>query len=63
MVNKLSNLAEFLENDSLPLWLKEELQAKREEISAALDKGQPFVLTGPNGETVTITPKQVAAVA
>jgi hypothetical protein len=63
MVNRLSNLAEFLEDESLPVWLKGELQAKREEIDAALEAGQPFVLTGPNGETVTIAPKQVAAVA
>ena len=64
MVNKLSVLADFLDDESLPPWLKQMLRDKREEIAAALEKDRPFTLpSGPNGEVVTITPKQVAAVA
>jgi hypothetical protein len=64
MVNKLSDLADFLDNDSLPPWLKEQLKEKREEITAALEKGESITLpAGPNGERVTIGPKPVAAVA
>lgn len=64
MVNKLSELADFLDDDSLPPWLKEQLKEKREEITAALEKGESITLpAGPSGERVTIGPKPVAAVA
>ena len=55
VVNRLSSLADFLENDSLPAWLKKQLQEKRTEISEALDDGKAITLTGPNGEQVTIS--------
>jgi hypothetical protein len=64
MVNRLSELADFLDDESLPLWLKEALKTKREEINDALEAGQSFTLPpGPNGEVVEIAPKAVAAVA
>jgi hypothetical protein len=63
MVNKLSDLANFLNEDSVPAWLKQELDRNRQEITAALEKGQPFTLTGPGGEKVTISPKHAAAAA
>jgi len=61
MVNKLSDLADFLENDSIPAWVKEQLAEKRDDIVHALENGQPYQLTGPKGEVVTITPSKAAA--
>jgi hypothetical protein len=63
MVNRLSELANFLDQDSLPMWLKEALSAKQPEITAALQNGQEFTLTGPHGEKVTIAPKHATAAA
>ena len=61
MVSNLNNLAEFLADESLPLWLKQQLQARREEILRAFEAGQPITLEAPNGESVTIAPRPVAA--
>lgn len=61
MVNRLSDLAEFLHDDSLPLWLKREIDIHRTAIFSALDRGEEYVISGPNGEQVKITPKTVAA--
>ncbi len=36
MVNKLSDLAEFLHDDSLPLWLQGRLRFSSDEISPSL---------------------------
>jgi hypothetical protein len=61
MVNRLSDLAEFLNDDPLPSWLKEEIESNQEEIFASLENGQEFVITGPNGEAVKIVPEPAAA--
>jgi hypothetical protein len=61
MVNKLSDLAEFLHTDSLPMWLKEKIEFQRDEILAALQKGEEFTISGPSGEEIRISPKPVAA--
>jgi hypothetical protein len=61
VVNKLSDLADFLENDSIPAWVKEQLAEKRDLIVQALNQGQPYQLTGPKGEVVTITPSKAVA--
>lgn len=61
MVNRLSDLADFLENDSLPAWLKKEIAAKQAEIFAALGRGEEYTISGPNGEVVKVSPKPVAA--
>jgi hypothetical protein len=61
MVNKLSDLAEFLHDDSLPLWLKREIDSNREAIFSTLGRGEEYVIPGPNGEEVKISPKAVAA--
>ena len=61
MVNKLSDLAEFLHSDSLPAWLKSEIDARQAELFAALENGEEFTLSGPNGEQVKIAPAPVAA--
>ena len=50
MVNKLSNLAGFLEDQSIPTWLKESLRLNRENILASLQRGEPYTLRGPNGK-------------
>ena len=63
MVSSLSSLAEFLEDDSLPLWLKRELQAQSEDISQALKDGKSITLDGPNGESVAIAPKAPRSIA
>jgi len=61
MVNKLSDLTEFLHNDSLPGWLKSEIEERQGEILVALEHGVAFTLSGPNGEQVKISPELVAA--
>jgi hypothetical protein len=61
MVNKLSNLAEFLHTDSLPIWLQSQIENRRDEILGALQSGQEVTITGPNGEEIKISPKPVAA--
>jgi hypothetical protein len=63
MVNRLSDLAQFLEDESLPLWLKQQIQSRREEIQRAFEENRPVDFKGPNGESVTIAPRAVAAVA
>ncbi len=63
MVNRLSDLATFLNEDSVPTWLKRALVEQQQELATALDQGRPFDLTGPRGEKVTISPKHAAAVA
>jgi hypothetical protein len=63
MVNRLSNLAQFLEDESLPLWLKQQIQIRREEIQRAFEENRQVDFKGPNGESVTIAPRAVAAVA
>jgi hypothetical protein len=63
MVNRLSDLANFLNEDSLPTWIKQALVQKQQEITTALEHGQSFTLTGPGGEKVTISPKHAAAAA
>jgi alpha-D-ribose 1-methylphosphonate 5-triphosphate synthase subunit PhnH len=63
MVNDLNNLAQFLADESLPVWLKEQLDARREEILRAFQTGRPITLEAPDGESVTISPRPVAAVA
>ena len=63
MVNKLSDLADFLNQDPLPAWLKQELAQHQENIAAALGQGHSFDLNGPGGERVTISPKAEATIA
>ena len=61
MVNKLSDLAEFLHNDSIPMWLQSQIEGQRDEILAALQSGQDFTISGPNGEEIRSSPNPVAA--
>jgi hypothetical protein len=57
MVNKLSNLAEFLQDDALPYQLTKTLKDSEQEIATKLTRGESVSIAGPRGETITITPK------
>jgi hypothetical protein len=57
LIGSLSKLADLIAEDSIPAWVRKELEMKRADIIAALDAGQPYELRGPSGEVITITPK------
>ena len=57
IVGRLSHLANFLEEDSLPAWLKEAIGTQALAIRDHLAAGKPITLFGPRGESVTISPK------
>jgi hypothetical protein len=52
----LGKLADLLEQDSLPSWLREEIDHRSKEILSALQRGQSIKLLGPNGEELIIGP-------
>jgi hypothetical protein len=52
----LSKLAGLIEEGSLPVWLREEIEHKREDILKALTHARSITLRGPRGERVTIAP-------
>lgn len=54
MVTELNNLAELIALDSLPLWLRQKIEQKRDEILDSLQKQGFFVLKGPEGQRVEI---------
>jgi hypothetical protein len=58
MVSELHKLAELVELDSLPLWIRQELESRREEILQKLQADGTFVFTGPKREQVTISPSR-----
>jgi hypothetical protein len=57
----LSKLADLLEQDSLPSWLREEIDRRTNDILSALKRGQSIKLTGPHGEQLVIGPVPEAA--
>ena len=61
LVNKLSDLAGFLEDQSIPVWLKDALRENREQMVRELEAGRSYTIEGPKGEKITITPEAVAA--
>jgi hypothetical protein len=63
MINKLSDLAGFLEDQSIPAWVKESLREHRAEIFVALERGDSYTLHGPEGASITIAPKASTAAA
>jgi hypothetical protein len=63
MVSNLNALAELVELDALPQWLRKELESKKDEILQKLQGGEPFVFEGPKGEKITIRPKARIATA
>jgi hypothetical protein len=56
MTTDLSKLAGLIEEGSLPVWLREEIEHKREDILKALTHACSITLRGPRGERVTIAP-------
>ena len=52
----LSKLADLLEQDSLPSWLREEIDRRTSDILSALKHGQSIKLLGPHGEELIIGP-------
>ena len=64
MVSDLNRLAELIEFDSVPPWIRQEIESRREEILQALHVQGTFVLRGPHGEQVAINAKgKVSAAA
>lgn len=62
MVNKLSDLAGFLEDQSIPAWVKDSLRDHRDELVRALEQGDSYTLQGPEGASITIAPQPAAAI-
>ena len=63
MVTTLSKLVEMIERGTVPAWLRDEILAKREEITTVLREGGSFTLVGPNGEKVNIRADKSAVAA
>ena len=63
MVTSLSKLAALIQDGSVPAWLRDEVQSKREEILAALAQNRPYMITGPNHEEIVIRRAETAAAA
>jgi hypothetical protein len=61
MVTQLDRLASFLNTDTVPRWLQLALQRERPDILLALERGQEYTMTGPDGEIVKIKPEAVPA--
>jgi hypothetical protein len=62
MVTKLSELADFLEERSIPQWFRDVVERDRETILAELYRHGEYKLEGPNGEVITIKMKDDALV-
>jgi hypothetical protein len=52
----LSRLADLLEEDSLPAWLRDEIDNRTNDILNALKQGHSFTLHGPGGEQIIVGP-------
>jgi hypothetical protein len=59
----LSKLANLLEQDSLPSWLRAEIDRRSNDILDALKRGQSIKLLGPQGEELIIGPVPEPAAA
>jgi hypothetical protein len=63
MVTTLSKLVEMIERGTVPAWLRDEILAKKEEITKVLREGGSFTLVGPGGEKVNIRAEKSAVAA
>ena len=63
MITSLSELAALIQDGSVPTWLREAVNAKRDEILIALQQKGSYTLAGPNGEEVVIRRREAAAAA
>jgi len=52
----LSKLADLLEEDSIPNWLRDQIEHRTTEIQNTLKSGQSVHLNGPQGEQLIIGP-------
>jgi hypothetical protein len=52
----LSKLADLIEEDSLPIWLRRQIEEGTANISHALEQGRSVTLRGPQGEEIIIGP-------
>ena len=52
----LNRLADILEADSLPAWLRDEIDQRSNDILKALEQGHSFTLRGPAGEQIIVGP-------
>lgn len=52
----LSKLADLLEEDSIPNWLRDQIEHRTTEIQNTLMSGQSVHLNGPHGEQLIIGP-------
>lgn len=56
IVNSISKLAKLIEEDSVPGWVRLQVEALKPAIIAALEAGESYELHGPKGEVITIAP-------
>ena len=54
MVSDLNKLAELVEFDSLPSWMRQQIESQKDEILQSLQTKGDFVFHGPTGEEITI---------
>jgi hypothetical protein len=57
---ELSQFAELIGRDTVPLWLEEQIRTHIADILEAIKSDKPYTLSGPNGETVTFGAKKAA---
>jgi len=63
VVSDLNKLAEVVELDSVPSWIRQDIELKREEILQELQTKGVFVFRGPQGKEFTIKAKTKTATA
>ena len=51
-----SNLADLIQEDSVPRWFRKQVDERSAEILRTLEQGRSITLQGPQGEAVTIAP-------
>lgn len=61
--SELKRLTTLIEEGTVPQWLQNELERRRDEIEAALNRNQEVILKGPQGEQVIIRPDKTGAAA
>jgi hypothetical protein len=61
MITSLSKLSALIQEGSVPTWLREAVNTKKDEIVRALEERGSYTLTGPGGVEVIITRVQAAA--
>jgi len=55
ITTEISKLAEVLEQDTLPYWVRAEISKRRDEIVRTFQAGGRVTLTGPKGERFVIS--------